>query len=194
MTLTTTDVSQFIIQTKNTAETTVIWTEESVTEKNKKNKTSDAVLCSIRSGCSSSAQLPSIAIDHPGEYEFKGIFVIGESCELIHNRAGVFFAVDTEGIRILAIPDSIKQPFSQEEYAKIGSVDIIITSTTTESVTTVADIVNQSEPRIVITNEHSGVDVFVKKIGLQAERVSKLKVTKKDLPQDRTACYILTNE
>lgn len=194
MIVSTTDGSTITIQTKNTTETTILWSQTRLPEKGLRLKSVGALLCSEQSGGSNGTDQAAITIDHPGEFEFQEVFVVGDVCEIEKQPTGVIFAIDTEGMRILTIPKTITKALAQETYEKIGAVDVVLTSTNQESISIVSDIISQCEPRVVITTDDQNTASFTKKIGLQAERTTKLKLVKKDLPQEHTACFILTQD
>lgn len=194
MIITATDPATVSIQTKNTTDATLLWYSNPLQEKGGRIKSADIVLCSSQLDASKSNENSVLTIDHPGEYEIKGVFIVGLESQHHNPSSIIMFAIDLEGIRILLIPGTISDTLTQEHLSTIGSVDMVIIAAESQSSPILADIVKQIEPRVVLIAESPSSQAIVKKIGLPSERISKLKLTKKELPQEHTNCYLLTNE
>lgn len=148
-------------------------------------------------------------IKTPGEYETKGVFIYG--LPAYHdNQEGkergniIIFKINTEDISIAHLSD-LGHDLSDELLDKIGNVDILLLpvgGTYTIDAKKASEIVSAIEPRIVIPmhyqipglkleNKLGSVENFLKESGLPSETMDKLKIAKKDLPQDETKVIIL---
>lgn len=150
------------------------------------------------------------AITGPGEYEVKAVFVCGVSSfhdkqrgrERGENTIYIIKLLDEE-ITIAHLGD-LGHALSCAELEYLEKVDILLAPVGekyTLSVKEVIEVVNQIDPRIIIPMHYkipglkidnlSGVDVFAKEIGIKVENANKLKISKKDLPQDETKMIVL---
>jgi L-ascorbate metabolism protein UlaG (beta-lactamase superfamily) len=96
-----------------------------------------------------------------------------------------------------------REPLTDEQIGELGEVDILFVPVGGGDVLApgpAADLVSRIEPRVVIPMHYKddglslkadGVEKFIKASGLKAENVDKLKLAKKDLPQDDTKLYVL---
>ena len=144
-----------------------------------------------------------LVIKNPGEYESKGVFVYG-----IATGAGEessIFVLEIEGVQIGYLGGFAKDALNEEQVEKLEGVDILLIPVGGKDVLSARQaikIINQIEPRIVIPIEYTttgykgprdGVEPFLKEFGaMKAERADKLKIIKKDLPQDETKVIVLT--
>ncbi|MBU1132119.1 MBL fold metallo-hydrolase [Patescibacteria group bacterium] len=148
-----------------------------------------------------------LLFDRPGEYEAKGVFINGIGSYHDKKQGGergknIMFRLDLNGISILHAGD-LGVVLSDFQVEKIGAIDILILPVgggTTINAREAADIVKQIDPRIIIPMHYKidgvdaeldGVEKFKKEMGGQAEELSKLKVSKRDLPEDEIKLIIL---
>ncbi|HMB26163.1 MAG TPA: MBL fold metallo-hydrolase [Patescibacteria group bacterium] len=148
-----------------------------------------------------------IIVNRPGEYEVSGCLLQGVGAfhdkEQGDKRGKVtMFNMDINGINVLHMGD-IGTKLSDKQLEVLGNVDILLIpvgGVYTVDAKEAAEIVRQLEPRIVIPMHYKvpglkldldGLDKFKKEMGNSAEILNKLKVKKKDLPQDRTELVIL---
>jgi len=138
-------------------------------------------------------------IDGPGEYEIKGINVMGlatfhdnkQGQERGNNTA---YLIEVEGIKICHLGDLGQEKLTDEQLEFINGVDILIIpvgGVYTIDGEQAVRIINQIEPKIVIPMHYKipglnikldGVDAFLKEIGMtKIQPVDKLTVKKKDL-------------
>jgi L-ascorbate metabolism protein UlaG (beta-lactamase superfamily) len=146
-------------------------------------------------------------IDRPGEYEANGVFVAGIGA--YHDKKSgeelgksVMYKMDIGGIKLLHLGD-LGTTLSDAQLEKIDDVDVLfvpVGGKYTIDAKEAAEVVRQVEPRIVIPMHYSipglkydieSVDKFKKEMGNNAEEVSKLKISKKDLPQEEIKLVIL---
>jgi len=150
-------------------------------------------------------------IDGPGEYEIKGVNVLGvmtfhDSKEGKERGVNTAYVIEMEGIKICHLGDlgQDKLTSQQLEFMNGNGVDIlmipvggIFTIDGEEAV----DIINQIEPKIVIPMHYKipglnikldGVETFLKEMGIsKKEAVDKLTVKKKDLPEEETQVVVM---
>jgi len=146
-------------------------------------------------------------IDNPGEYEVKGIPVYGipslhekKESKDYHKNTLYHFLIDD--VRVVHL-GGLKEPLTDEQLAQIGEVDVLMIPVGGGDVLTgasAADLVSRMEPRVVIpmhyklaglTLSAAGCEPFVKEVGAKAVETDRLKLSKKDLPQDETQIYLL---
>lgn len=139
-------------------------------------------------------------IEHAGEYEKSGIFVYGFR---VHDGDRHIYTIETEDIHILYC-GLLDKPLADADLEKIENIDILIVPVGGHGVLSgkeAADMAGALEPRIIIPTHYQipgvkshmdGADAFVKAMGGKAERPgAKLKINKKDLPQDSTQVILL---
>lgn len=140
-------------------------------------------------------------IDGPGEYETRGVNVMGlvtfhdnkQGGERGNNTA---YLIEAEGIKICHLGDLGQEKLTNEQLEFINGVDILmipVGGVYTIDGEQAVRIINQIEPRIVIPMHYKipglnikldGIDVFLKEMGMaKAQPVDKLTIKKKDLPE-----------
>ena len=143
-------------------------------------------------------------ISSPGEYEIKDIFIYGLPATGEQDNGTIFF-IQAEGLSIAHL-GLIKNPkLTAEQTEILEDVDILMVPVgggESLSFKQAAEIVNDLEPRLVIPMYYQlpnlkvklePLDKFKREIGAKAETVDKLKINKKDLPQEETKIVILQN-
>lgn len=139
-------------------------------------------------------------IDGAGEYEIKETFVYGipsyhDDSKGSQRGANIIFRIEMEGISIGHLGD-LGHMLENEQVEKLEGIDILIIPVGgkyTINSREANQIISQLEPRIVIPMHYkipglkSDIDdlgVFCKEIGVcPAKPITKLKIVKKDLPQ-----------
>jgi L-ascorbate metabolism protein UlaG (beta-lactamase superfamily) len=151
----------------------------------------------------------SFVISGPGEYETKGIFVYGipswhDKTEGKDRGQNTIYRIAAEDLSIVHLGDLGQTKLTDEQLEKIGDIDVLLIpvgGVYTIDGKEAAELVSQLEPRIVIPMHYKipglkenidGVDKFIKQLGLKAETTDKLRVVKKELPQEETKLVILT--
>lgn len=148
-------------------------------------------------------------IGHAGEYEVKGIFLYGISAPRTQEakgepKANVMYRLEIEGIS-LAHLGSLDRELTDEELEHLQHIDVLMLPVGGGRVMTpkvASAVMAQVEPRLVIPMTHAianikeklaSVDDFCKEMGLcQREETTKLKLTRKDLPEEETKIVVLT--
>ncbi len=140
-------------------------------------------------------------ISSPGEYEIKGVFVYGipswhDKNEGRERGENIICRIEIDGISVAHLGD-LGHTLDEEQITKLEGVDILLIpvgGVYTVGAREAVEIINQIEPRIVIPMHYKipglkldidPVDKFLKEMGAgKAEKLSKLKISKKDLPKE----------
>lgn len=143
-------------------------------------------------------------ISKPGEYEVKGVFVYGMYAD--KKRDQLVYVLELEGITLGVLGGFNGEQLSSDQMKQIEGVDVLFVPVGGGEVLNskqAVKIINQVEPRIVIPIQYKvgsekdfpeNVDLFLKEYGVssKAEKIDKLKLTKKDLPQEDTKVIVVT--
>lgn len=147
----------------------------------------------------------TFVIDHPGEYEKKNMFVYSietEPSQMEGNARGIIFALQIEDLLVGHL-GFLKESLTEQQKEYFEEADVLLIPVGGGSVLTpkfAVDIVSELEPRIVIPMHFStpgskeklgDVQPFLKEIGAKTERMEKLRIRKKDLPQEDTRVIVL---
>lgn len=143
----------------------------------------------------------AFVIEAPGEYEVNDVFVYG------HRINGqIIYLLNFEDIKIAFLGEFGHHTLTDKDLELIEGADILILPVGGGDLTTAKEavkIISQVEPRIVIPSCHKSgmgklsaddVSVFVKEFGVKAEELDKLKITKKELPQEDIKLIILKTQ
>ncbi len=148
-------------------------------------------------------------IDGPGEYEAKGVNVLGvmafhDQKEGKEYGVSTAYIIEMEGIKICHLGDIGQTKLSNEQLEIIDGVDILmipVGGTYTTSGEEAVDLINQVEPKIVIPMHYkipgleiklAGVDEFLKEMGIsKKEVVDRLTVKKKELIQEEIQVVVM---
>ncbi|NTW22262.1 MBL fold metallo-hydrolase [Candidatus Falkowbacteria bacterium] len=146
-------------------------------------------------------------IDTAGEFEIKDVAVEGvESFHDEHKGAdrgkNIIYRIDMDDIVVVHLGD-LGQPLEQKQLESLVGADILLIPVGgkyTIDAKRAVEVVSQIEPRIVIPMHYhvpglkldiEGVEKFVKELGIKPRYEEKLKIAKKDLPQDEMELVIL---
>ena len=141
-------------------------------------------------------------IDGPGEYEIKGIFVLGVQTKDNH----LIYQIELEDVKIGYLGE-INQNLTDSEIERIDNIDVLIVPVggkkNTLSSETAAEIIREIEPKIVIPScyqvpglkiQLDSVEKFLKEIGVKnVDAEDKIRLTKKELPEDGMKIMMLKN-
>lgn len=152
---------------------------------------------------------PDLIITEPGEYEKGGVFVYGissksdKSEEKAEKEAlSIIFRYEFDDIVVAHLGD-LTHGLTDEALSALEKVDILILPVgggESLDYKKAVEIANQIEPRVIIpmhyqmpglTVKLDSVDKFLKEYGAKAETMNKLKIAKKDLPEEDTRVVIL---
>lgn len=148
-------------------------------------------------------------IDCAGEYDFKGVLV--EGIDSYHDeeegklRGGnIIYRIEVEDISIVHLGD-LGHTLTNEQLEKLVGTDVLLIPVGgkfTLDAKKAVEVISQIEPRIVIPMHYQteglaiegldSIEKFIKELGLEPSHEEKLKITKKDLPQEDMELVILS--
>lgn len=153
------------------------------------------------------AKTEALVIDTPGEYEMKQVFIQGIPVSQNQTKETLtIFWIEAENITIghlgpLAVPPS------DEELEKLEGLDILLVPVGGHSVLDAkkaSQVISQIEPRITIPMYYKlpgikekldTVDEFCKEMGIKSsEKIDRLRIQRKDLPQEEMKIIVLQNQ
>jgi len=139
-------------------------------------------------------------IDTAGEYEINGVSIVG--IDSYHDEkdgrergVNVICRITIDDINVVHLGD-LGETLDAKQLENLEGTDILLIPVGgkyTLDAKKAAEVISQIEPRIVIpmhykakesTIDIDGVDKFIKEIGLVPREEEKLKISKKDLPQE----------
>ena len=142
-----------------------------------------------------------------GEYEVKGVYI--EGIESYHDDEkgakrgnNIIYRFELEDISIAHLGD-LGHELTDKQLERLEGTDIVLIpvgGVYTIDAQKAVSVINQIEPRIVIPMHYSlpglkfdlgTVDQFLKAIAVKPRKEEKLKITKKDLPQEDMEVVIL---
>lgn len=148
-----------------------------------------------------------LVINGAGEYEAKGIFI--EGVEAWHDDKNgqergqnIIYRVEMEDISVTHLGD-LGHILDSKQLEKLEGTDILLIPVGgkyTINAAKAVEVVSQLEPRIVIPMHYKvpglkvdieGVEKFIKELGLKPRTEEKLKISKKDLPQEDMELVVL---
>lgn len=147
-------------------------------------------------------------VDMPGEYDIKGVTIDGidsyhDNKEGKERGKNTIFRIFMDDISVVHLGDLGQYELDTKQLEALESTDILIIPVggkdSLDAKTAVA-IIAQIEPRIVIPMHYKskdskfdgdGVEKFIKELGLEPRREEKLKISKKDLPQEDMQVVVL---
>ena len=138
----------------------------------------------------------------PGEYEIKGIFVIGipaqpEETQTEPGVRSTVYLFDFEGVTVCHLGD-LRRVLTQSQVEELGDVDVLLIPVgggTTLGAAEASEVISLLEPKIVIPMHYqtellkgvrlAPVDHFLKEMGIkEVAPVEVLKVTNGALPSE----------
>jgi len=147
-------------------------------------------------------------IDCAGEYDRKGVLI--EGVDSFHDDKGgaerganVIYRIEIDDISVTHLGD-LGHALDNDQIEKLAGTDILLIPVGgkyTIDAKRAVEVISQIEPRIVIPMHYKvkglaleldGVEKFIKEIGLTPTYEEKLKISKKDLPQEDMELVILS--
>jgi L-ascorbate metabolism protein UlaG (beta-lactamase superfamily) len=140
----------------------------------------------------------SFVVDSSGEYEVSDIFVYGRQL----NGANIYL-ITFEDIKIAFLGEYGHTPLTDKDLELIEGADILILPVGGGDLATAKEavkIIGQVEPRLVIPSCHKvgmgkikadDIHTFIKEFGVKPEELDKLKISKRDLPQEDVKLFVL---
>lgn len=143
-----------------------------------------------------------------GEYEIKGVFVEGifsyhDDVKGKERGNNIIYRFEIEDISITHLGD-LGTELDNKQLERLEGTDILLVpvgGTYTINAETAVKVINQIEPRIVIPMHYQvpgldfkldSLDRFIKAIGIKPRQEEKLKILKKELPQDTVEVVVLS--
>lgn len=141
-------------------------------------------------------------IESPGEYEAKGVFVMGidsfhDDVQGKERGKNTIYTIEAEDIRICHLGDFGQKQLTDEQLELIGKADILmipIGGTFTIDSSEASKVIGQIEPKIVIPMHYAlpklkvqldGVEKFLKAMGKNSVvPIDKLTIKYSTLPKD----------
>ena len=151
-------------------------------------------------------------IDHAGEYESKGVSIFGmrvppaedgQRGAAAAKQPCTVYRFEMDDLTIVHL-GYINRPLTDSESEQFADADVLLLPVGGQGHALdprdAAAVVTSLEPRVVVpilfqlpglSRTLDPVERFIKEVGLKPETVEKLKLTKKDLPQEETKLYRL---
>ncbi len=148
------------------------------------------------------------AIECAGEYDFKGVLI--EGIDSYHDdkkgaeRGGnIMYRIEIDDISVAHLGD-LGDVLDNAQIEKLIGTDVLLIpvgGTYTLDAKKAVEVISQIEPRIVIPMHYKtkdskieldSIDKFIKELGLTPSYEEKLKISKKDLPQEDMELVILS--
>jgi len=149
-------------------------------------------------------------VDTAGEYDIKGISIEGidsfhDGKEGKERGTNIIYRIIIDDITVVHLGDLGQTALDAKQLEKLESTDVLMIPVGgyhTIDAKQAVEIISQIEPRIVIpmhyknkeskSDKLEGVDKFIKEMGITPKYEEKLKINKKDLPQEDTELVILS--
>lgn len=142
-----------------------------------------------------------------GEYDFKGVLIEGVESYHDDKEGGergknIIYRIEIDDISISHLGD-LGHVLDDKQLERLVGTDILILPVGggyTIDAKQAVEVVSQIEPRIVIPMHYlmpgvkaqiDGVDKFIKELGISPTEEEKLKISKKDLPQEDMELVVL---
>ncbi len=146
-------------------------------------------------------------INSAGEYEVKGVFIEGgesfhDSKQGEERGKNIIYRIDMDDISVAHLGD-LGHELDTKQLEKLEGTDILLIpvgGAYALNAQKAVEVVSQIEPRVVIPMHYKvpglklnldEVDKFIKELSLKPTYEEKLKISKKDLPQEGLELVIL---
>ncbi len=146
-------------------------------------------------------------IDSAGEYDVKGVMI--EGIESFHDEKegaergkNIIYRIEMDSIVIAHLGD-LGHILNDKQLERLAGVDILmipVGGKYTIDAKKAVSVVSQIEPRVIIPMHYKikgskididSVDKFIKELGLKPTEEEKLKISKRDLPQEDMELVVL---
>lgn len=171
---------------------------------------SDSPLTSHVDGVKSASDDELFIITGPGEYETKGMYILGipvltasSEKKSDKERFRTIYSIGVDDVFIAHL-GALHRVLTEDELDALGRIDVLLLPVGDPGrldAKAVREVIDQCEPRIVIPcqyqlpgmkGELASLDQFKKAVtGQEIEEMDKLKLQKKDLPADDTRMILL---
>ena len=146
-------------------------------------------------------------IDRPGEYDvknvgIKGIQVANDPIDNEAQKNSIIYRISLEEMSLIHL-GHINRVLTAEELSELNGTDILMVPVGSNGVLNAKkakEVISQIEPRMVIPMlykmnnsiiDFDELSIFTKETSLEPTQEDKLKIHKKDLPQEDTELVIL---
>ncbi|HNX11232.1 MAG TPA: MBL fold metallo-hydrolase [bacterium] len=146
-------------------------------------------------------------INSAGEYDIKGVMVEGilayhDSEKGKNKGSNIIYRIEMDDITLCHLGD-LGHVLENKQLEKLEGIDILfvpVGGKDSLDAKTAVEVISQIEPRIVIpmhyktpgvTLDLDSLDKFVKELGIAPTKEEKLKINKKDLPQEDMELVVL---
>lgn len=146
-------------------------------------------------------------IDSAGEFEYKGVYVEGidawhDDEQGAKRGSNIICRIEMDDLVITHLGDLGHLP-DTKQLERMEGTDILLVpvgGVYTIDARQAVEVINEIEPKIIIPMHYqlpdlkvdlSGVEKFIKELGLSPRHEDKLKISKKDLPMDSSELVIL---
>ena len=147
-------------------------------------------------------------INSAGEYDVKGVFIEGIDSYHDDKDGGergpnIIYRMEIDDISVAHLGD-LGAPLNDVQLERLAGTDILLVPVGgkyTLDAKMAVEVISQIEPRIVIPMHYQvdglkldidPVDKFIKELSIEPTREDKLKISKKDLPQEDMELVILS--
>lgn len=143
-------------------------------------------------------------IDCAGEYDTAGVLIEGidsypeEAAAKNLKADNLIYRVEIDDISVVHL-GALSRPLTDDQLGKLSGVDVLLVPIGGDKMidaSQAAAVVARIEPRLVIPigyDKEEQSEKFIKQLGVTPTREDKLRLTKKDLPQEEMELVILTN-
>ena len=140
----------------------------------------------------------------PGEYDIKGVFIMGTPGESKASKTATIYSIEVENVRIAFIGPMKIAELSDKQKEVLEGADIVLIPAGGKNILSYEEavkIANKLEPFYVIPHSYktTGVTVdldklekFLKEMGGKSTEVDKLTLKKKELIGETTSLVVLT--
>jgi len=146
-------------------------------------------------------------VNSAGEYDIKGVMIEGvesyhDSKEGAERGKNIIYRIEMEDLTLVHLGD-LGQALDDKQLERLVGIDIVfipVGGKYTIDAKKAVEVISQIEPRMVIAMHYKtkdskididGIEKFVKEMGVKPTYEEKLKISKKDLPQEDMELVIL---
>ncbi len=147
-------------------------------------------------------------VDSPGEYDFKDVLIEGidsfhDDKEGAERGRNTIYRFEIDDISVSHLGD-LGHALDSAQLERLTGTDILLIpvgGTYTLDAKKAVEVISQIEPRIVIPMHYKveglkieldSLDKFIKELGIEPTYEEKLKISKKDLPQEDMELVVLS--
>lgn len=120
-------------------------------------------------------------IDGPGEYEIKGVSIIG-----VDAKETTIYRIDIDGLTLLHL-GNLEKKLTDNQIKEIGEVDIAFIPVNSE----LENNTRAVSPSIIIPSNYEGQDDVISKLGVNIEKLPKFAIKAGELVTEDQKIIIL---